>query len=110
MNQQYPFSRPVSSVTPGDGEASQAAAPVPHFSPAMAPRLNGFRADQALVSLAELFTRRIVEPALGRKVWASGVGEVVEQAIADSRISTQLIRPVDIARAVGLLKPGRGRR
>ena len=104
MNRPFPFSRDESSVTPG-GEAASSSEPV--FAPPV--RSNGFRADRALVGLAEVFTRRVVEPALGRKVWNGGLGEVVEQAVADSKISTALITPVDIARALGFLKP-KGRR
>ena len=105
MNRPFPFSRSVSSVTPG-GEAESSSKPV--FAPPV--RSNGFRADRALVGLAEVFTRRVVEPALGgRKVWNEGLGEVVEQAVADSKISTALITPVDIARALGFLK-SKGRR
>jgi hypothetical protein len=69
------------------------------------------RCDLAVVRLGELFCRRALEPALGNApLWDSGVGELVEELVAESSIPKEPLTVVEMARRAGLLKAKGGRR
>lgn len=63
------------------------------------------RVDVAVFRLGE----QLVKRTIGAKVWDNGLGEVVEAIVVESRVPSQVITPVDVARAIGILPP-RGRR
>lgn len=63
------------------------------------------RVDATLYRLGEQVARHVgIGPA-----WNNGLGDVVEAIIVESRVPSQTVTPVDIARALGVLPQRRGR-
>jgi len=64
------------------------------------------RVDVALYRLGE----QVAKHAGRSDWWNGGLGEVIEAVIVESKVPSQRVTAVDLARAVGLLQPKRGRR
>jgi len=80
-------------------------------SGAVRDRAPGLDVPGSLVSLGEMFCKRVIEPATGgHRLWDNGLGDVT-RALVDQQNLPARITAVDVGRALGILrKPKKGAR